>query len=148
MTDIHLWDMETLWFTGNENQHIQTTFRYKSWAEFQECKPYKLWKPYIVSSWSWKHIQKQDFARAEKYMAQDHEKHIMSCQKLLRLHPTQYDKTVFDISNEESVELLQILFISPDRFSEIHRVEMKIQQSDEENVRIWLKSHMPKLWKL
>jgi hypothetical protein len=143
-TMTHLWEMETLWFTGNESQHIQTVFRYKSWAEFQECKPYKLWKPYIVSSWSWKTM-----TREKKHTRQDHENHTMDCYKKLRTIPSAYDKhSGFELDSNGTIELLQILFISPDRFSEIHRVEMKIKPDDEDSVRDWLKSHMPSLWKL
>ena len=140
----HLWEMDTLWFTGQEGQHVQTVFRYKSWAEFQECKPYKLWKPYIVSSWSWKTV-----TRDKKYTRSDLEKHTMDCNNILRINPSLYDKNSgFDLDTNGTIELLQILFISPDRFSEIHRVEMKIKQDDEESVRAWLKNHMPSLWKL
>lgn len=147
----HLWEMDTLWFTGQESQHIQTVFRYKSWAEFDECKPYKLWKPYIVSSWSWKTVTREDsaFTRKHKHNRTDLEKYTMDCYNILRTNPTLYDKdSGFDLDKNGTIELLQILFISPDRFSEIHRVEMKIKQEDEEPVREWLKNHMPTLWKL
>jgi hypothetical protein len=143
----HLWEMETLWFTGNESQHIQTVFRYKSWAEFQECKPYKLWKPYIVSAWSWKTVTCEDSLFTKKHTRPDHEKHTMNC--TLRTNPSLYDKdSRHDLTTPGTIELLQILFISPDRFSEIHRVEMKIKPDDEDSVREWLKTHMPSLWKL
>ena len=82
-------------------------------------------------------------------MTQDFEKHTMDCQKQLRVNPSEYDnKLSFEIDTNETIELLQILFISPNRFSEIHRVELKITQEDEENVRNWLQTHMPKLWKI
>jgi hypothetical protein len=73
----------------------------------------------------------------------------MNCNNILRINPSLYDKNSgFDLDTNGTIELLQILFISPDRFSEIHRVEMKIKQDDEESVRAWLKNHMPSLWKL
>ena len=139
MEQPRLWEMETLWFRGNQNQHIQTNFHYKSWSEFQEYKPYKLWKPYIMSSWSWKHIPRNDSSR------KDLENHIMDVHR-----HSSHDDTLsgFQIPSENTVELLQILFISPDRFSELHRVEIRIKQDDEPRVREWLKNHMPTLWKL
>lgn len=121
-----LWDMETLWFRGNEKHHVQTTFHYRSWNEFRECKPYKLWKPYIVSSWSWKPLSLVYPPCKETMLS------ILSTTS----------------QTETASELLQILFISPDRFSEIHRVEIHIQKKDEPDVRKWLKNHMPTLWKL
>lgn len=143
MAQTHLWDMDTLWFSGNENQHIQTVFRYKSWNEFQECKPYKLWKPYIVSSWSWKHIARTESAFTNKCMKQELEKHTMN------VHAAENDVSMSSEPGKgEPLELLQILIISPDRFAEIHRVEIRIKRDDEEHVRTWLINHMPTLWKL
>ena len=49
-----LWDIETKWFTPSSDQLTSQTFLYKSWKDFQECKPYRFWKPYILSSWCWK----------------------------------------------------------------------------------------------
>jgi len=42
--------------------------------------------------------------------------------------------------------MLQIVFLSPDRFTGVHRVEMLISKEDEDSVRDWLKRHMPSFW--
>lgn len=139
-----LWEMETLWFRRNKNQHIQTNFHYKSWSEFQEYKPYKLWKPYIVSSWSWKHIPHID----SSFNRQDLEDHLMDVHHVHSHFSHDHDPSSLQSLSEKPIELLQILFISPDRFSEIHLVEIRIKKDDEPNVRAWLKNHMPTLWKL
>jgi hypothetical protein len=138
----HLWDMPTSWFPRPENEYINSTYTYKSWKDFQECKPYKLWKPYILSSWSWK-VQKEEtmeFKKSEKRT----EKHV------LRLNPSNQEKKKESVvsTTAKDVEMLQIVFISPDRFAGMHRVEMIVKREEEENIRDWIKSHMPTFWKL
>lgn len=51
---IHLWEMDTAWFQPQKNEHMNQTFAYRSWQDFIDYKPYKLWKPYVLSSWAWK----------------------------------------------------------------------------------------------
>lgn len=145
----HLWEMDTHWFEKTENQHTHTTFAYKSWKDFQDCKPYKFWKPYIVSSWSWKHIQDENASIKKELKLTDKDNSFMDCQMILRVNPSDYDKKINSFQNNVSEkEMLQIVFISPDRFTGMHRVEMFIHREDEEKVRAWLKNHMPSLWKL
>jgi hypothetical protein len=142
----HLWDMDTLWFTKPDNETINSTFAYKSWKDFQECKPYKLWKPYILSSWSWKVFSKEE---RRNWKRREPEKAVLDAQKLLRVNPSDYDAQKEPISSSaEYVEMLQIVFLSPDRFTGVHRVEIVIRKDDEEAVREWLKSHMPSFWKV
>jgi hypothetical protein len=150
MTDLqpHLWDMPTSWFPRPDNEHINSTYSYKSWKDFQECKPYKLWKPYILSSWSWK-VQKEEILQQKKYEKRA-DKHVLDCTAMLRSNPSEYDKqkNSSNHSNANEVEMLQIVFISPDRFKGMHRVEMRIQKENEDEIRQWLKGHMPTFWKL
>lgn len=142
----HLWDMDTHWFQRSKDEYIQGTFTYKSWKDFQECKPYKLWKPYILSSWSWK-LRTLDEYKQEK--RRDADRVVMDCRNLLRTNPSSYDKDVISLDESKSeFEMLQIVFLSPDRFSGVHRVEMRIEKENEEDVRQWLKNHMPSFWKL
>jgi hypothetical protein len=49
-----LWEMDTAWFQPQPNEFMTHTFTYRSWKEFVDCKPYRLWKPYVLSSWCWK----------------------------------------------------------------------------------------------
>lgn len=74
--------------------------------------------------------------------------HAMDCQNILRLKPSSYDKPPLplDVSNTQEVEMLQIVFLSPDRFKGVHRVEVVVSRDNEEEVRDWLKRHMPKFW--
>lgn len=142
----HLWEMDTHWFKRPKEEHINATFNYKSWKDFIDCKPYKLWKPYILSSWSWK-IRSVDQLKVEK--RRDADKAVMECSSFLRTNPSSYDKTVSLIDeSKEQVEMLQIVFLSPDRFTGVHRVEMLISKDDEDAVRDWLKRHMPTFWKV
>lgn len=143
----HLWEMDTLWFTKPDNETINATFAYKSWKDFQECKPYKLWKPYILSSWSWKTLSKEEWKGWKK---REPEKAVLDVQKLLRVNPSDYDgaKPTWPSSSTDTVEMLQIVFLSPDRFTGVHRVEIGISKEDEEVVRHWLKGHMPSFWKI
>lgn len=55
----HLWEMETVWFQPHANEYMNQTFQYKDWNQFIECKPYRIWKPYVLSSWAWKEDQFQ-----------------------------------------------------------------------------------------
>jgi hypothetical protein len=48
-----LWEMETSWFSKAQNELGCCDYPYKSWQEFNSCKPHKTWKPYSVVSWSW-----------------------------------------------------------------------------------------------
>lgn len=51
---LHMWEMETAWFVPQRNEHFCQTFVYKGWKDFLDCKPYRFWKPYVLSSWCWK----------------------------------------------------------------------------------------------
>lgn len=149
--ELHLWEMETSWFDKPKSEVMNSTFPYKSWKDFQDCKPYKLWKPYILSSWSWKSIKVDDHGFIKTAKRQDAERHVMDCSKILRLHPSQYDKQLEAIPvppHTDEIDMLQIVFISPDRFSGILRVEVIVEKDDEVKVREWIKKHMPGFWKL
>ncbi len=66
---IPLWEMQTAWFIPQPNEFMAQTFNYKSWDDFVECKPYKFWKPYVLSSWCWKENQFQIvFISPERYV--------------------------------------------------------------------------------
>jgi hypothetical protein len=95
-----LWDIETFWFEPKKNEYMNQTFTYTSWSDFQDCKPYKLWKPYVLSSWCWRD------------------------------------------------SMLQIVFISPERFTGMNRAEIAVSRDDEPHIRLWLKNHMPSCWKI
>ena len=75
---------------------------------------------------------------------------FMECGSMLRVNPSPYDKpSPFQGGSEtKGVEMLQIVFLSPDRFTGVHRVEIMIQREDEDAVKDWLKRHMPNFWKL
>ena len=148
MSSEHLWEMETSWFGKPDAEVVNGCFAYKSWKDFLECKPYKLWKPYILSSWSWKLLTPGDELLLKKQSRREPEKAVMDCRKILRLHPSDYDTEPFEDPPSTPVDMLQIVFLSPDRFSGIHRVEIRVTQSDEESVRDWLKRHLPTFWKL
>lgn len=98
--ETRLWEMETSWFQPNVNEYMNQTFDYKCWKDFVEYKPYRIWKPYILSSWAWK------------------------------------DNRV------------QLVFISPERFTGMNRAEIVVTEQDEPNIRDWIKNHMPSFWKL
>jgi hypothetical protein len=142
----HLWEMDTHWFTKGKNEFVVSTFPYKSWKDFLDCKPYKLWKPYILSSWCWKTISPSEYPVTKRY----DEKTVMDSGHLLRLKSSPYDtpSPFPEIAEKKEIEMLQIVFLSPDRFSDVHRVEMIIQRENEEAVKEWLKNHMPTFWKL
>lgn len=142
MSSEHLWEMATAWFDTPENEVVNGCFTYKSWKDFLECKPYKLWKPYILSSWSWKLLT------SGKQSKREPEKAVMDCRKILRLYPSDYDTESFEDPPSIPIDMLQIVFLSPDRFSGIHRVEIRVNPSDEDSVRDWLKRHLPTFWKL
>jgi hypothetical protein len=142
----HLWEMNTYWFYKNKHENSDSTFPYRSWKDFMDCKPYKIWKPYILSSWSWKTINAKEF---EVQRRNDIDKTFMECGHLLRVNPSSYDKpSPFQGNETKDVEMLQIVFLSPDRFTGVHRVEIVIQREDEEAVKNWLKRHIPEFWKL
>lgn len=90
-------------------------------------------------------MRSKDMIKQEKRREAD--KVVMDCQKMLRPNQTSYDKhaTPLDESKDE-IEMLQIVFLSPDRFTGVHRVEMLIEKQDEDAVRDWLKRHMPTFW--
>ena len=143
----HLWEMDTHWFSKLDTEAVNATFTFKNWNDFQECKPYKLWKPYILSSWSWKTLSQNDTGLKPK--PRDPKKHVLLCNQMLRIHPSEYDKdTRIKTTEGKQTEMLQIVFLSPDRFTGVHRVEMNISKEDEEAVREWLKNHMPSFWKI
>ena len=73
---------------------------------------------------------------------------VLDCRKILRTNPSSYDDESFEEPPTTQVDMLQIVFISPDRFSGLHRVEIRITKEDEEDIRTWLKHHMPIFWKL
>lgn len=143
----HLWEIETSWFLRPDSEYINGTFSYKSWSEFRDCKPYKLWKPYILSSWSWKLMVPAELQSLRK-PRRETEKAVMDCHKILRTSPSSYDKESFDEPTLTPVDMLQIVFISPDRFSGLHRVEIRVLKENEQEIRAWLTSHMPNFWKL
>lgn len=148
MTTQHLWEMKTSWFDKPDSEYIHSTFPYKSWKDFQEYKPYKLWKPYILSSWCWKKMDVDE----KPILRRETDKSVYDCSKILRVHPTIYDKE-WELSLSSTMQgkqgdMLQIVFISPDRFSGMHRVEMFVKEEDEEAISQWLKNHMPSFWKL
>ncbi len=79
----------------------------------------------------------------------DADKAVMDCSKMLRTNPSSYDKDVIPLNDSQlQTEMLQIVFLSPDRFSGVHRVEMCISKDNEEDVKDWLKRHMPTFWKV
>lgn len=45
---VQLFDIETSWLNSDDQVILFT-----NWNQFMECVPYKRWKPYVVSSWSW-----------------------------------------------------------------------------------------------
>jgi len=50
-TPTPLWDVPTPWITPTTNgMHIL----YKNWSNFLDNMPQKKFKPYIMTSWSWK----------------------------------------------------------------------------------------------
>ena len=144
---LHLWEMDTHWFFKNKHEHVESTFSYKSWKDFLEYKPYKLWKPYILSSWCWKIIYAKDYDAQRRHEV---DKTVMESGHLLRINPSLYDKPspFANPKDTKGVEMLQIVFLSPDRFTGVHRVEIVIQKEDEEAVKDWLRRHMPTFWKL
>jgi hypothetical protein len=141
ITMTHLWEMETLWFEPPRHETISATFTYKSWAEFQECKPHKLWKPYILSSWSWKSKSQTD--AVVKGVNRDPKKHVLEFRATL----ASFKQEEPPVSAPE-IQKLQIVFLSPSRFDGMHRVEIVVNYDDEDSIREWLKNHMPSLWKL
>jgi len=138
--------MDTHWFNKGKHGFVVSTFPYKSWKDFLDCKPYKLWKPYILSSWCWKTISPNEYPISKKY----EDRIVMDSGHLLRYKSCLYDtpSPIPEITEKKEVEILQIVFLSPDRFSDVHRVEMIIQRENEEAVKEWLKNHMPTFWKL
>ncbi len=142
----HLWEMDTHWFNKNQNEYIQSTFPYKSWKDFIDCKPYKLWKPYILSSWAWKSRLPQEIVVQKK---RESERYTMECNKILHLNPSNHTNNVpLKDESKEPLEMLQIVFLSPERFTGVHRVEILISKDDEAAVKDWLSRHMPTFWKL
>ena len=137
----HLWEIETHWFNKNQNEYINSTFPYKSWKDFLECKPYKLWKPYILSSWTWKQRNPNEFLYQKRRDFDSHKITVPTASSDTNVYTVDEKKT-------EVIEMLQIVFLSPERFTGVHRVEIVVTREDEEAVKDWLKRHMPHFWKL
>lgn len=149
--EYHLWEMETSWFEKSKNETMNSTFPYKSWKDFRECKPYKLWKPYILSSWSWKKFKLDDQGFIKTTKRHEPERYAMECTKILRVNPSQYDKDIETLKISEpnkEIDMLQIVFISPERFVGIHRVEVVVEKENEQEIKEWIQRHMPRFWKL
>jgi hypothetical protein len=139
----HLWEIETPWFNKNQNEYIHSTFPYKSWKEFLDCKPYKLWKPYILSSWAWKQRHANEYAFQTR---RDFDKFSLDSHKMSVFNsPTE---SAVAEKKTDVIEMLQIVFLSPERFTGVHRAEIVIAREDEDSVRDWLQRHMPSFWKL
>jgi hypothetical protein len=50
-----LWKISTMWFSPPPfNDRTTMSFNYKNWKDFIECRPHRMWKPYVMTSWSWK----------------------------------------------------------------------------------------------
>jgi hypothetical protein len=143
----HLWEMKTYWFYKNKHENVDSTFPYRSWKDFMDCKPYKIWKPYILSSWCWKTVSAKEYETQRRF---ETEKPVMERGYTLRVNHFPYDKppSFQGATDSSDVDMLQIVFLSPDRFTGVHRVEIKIQREDEEAVKNWLKRHIPHFWKL
>jgi hypothetical protein len=47
-----LWDVKTYWHPHN-NEVNNYVYPYNDFHDFKACAPYKNWKPYFLSSWSW-----------------------------------------------------------------------------------------------
>lgn len=147
-SELHLWEMNTLWFIKPDNEFTSNNFFYKSWKEFVDVKPYKLWKPYVLSSWCWKKdIQYEQLLEAKSSCFKS-EGHTHDVSTALRTNLSRYDKEIKIINPGESKEMLQIVFISPSRFRGMNRAEILITEDDEEAVKAWIKNHMPTFWKI
>jgi len=51
LTSVPLWNVVTPWITPTTNG---TYIPYKNWTNFLDNMPHKKFKPYIMTSWSWK----------------------------------------------------------------------------------------------
>jgi hypothetical protein len=52
--DPRLWEIKTTVFTiPRGNSYLVNVYPYYSFKDFIDCKPYNMWKPYILSSWAW-----------------------------------------------------------------------------------------------
>lgn len=143
----HLWEMNTLWFVKADNEFTSNNFFYKSWKEFVDVKPYKLWKPYVLSSWCWKKdVQYEELLESKSSFK--NEGHTCDVSRTLRANFSSYDKDTKLIHPGETKEMLQIVFISPTRFRGMNRAEILITEEDEEAVKAWIKNHMPSFWKI
>lgn len=120
---IPLWEIETSWFLPKQGDIGESNYTYASWKDFMMCKPYKFWKPYVLSSWSWKKVNEIPMTLRRQ---------------------TYEDASVTD----HDATKLQIVFLSSSRFQGVTCVEMFISKNDENEVREWLKNHMPKFWKI
>jgi hypothetical protein len=55
MTEQPLWEIPTTWFTPPKfNELNNMTYPYRNWKDFLDCRPQRMWKPYVLTSWSWK----------------------------------------------------------------------------------------------
>ena len=52
--DPRLWEIKTTVFAiPRGNSSLVNVYPYHSFKDFIHCKPYHMWKPYILSSWAW-----------------------------------------------------------------------------------------------
>lgn len=52
--ELRLWEIKTHVFPiPRGNSSLVNVYPYYSFKDFINCKPYHMWKPYIVSSWAW-----------------------------------------------------------------------------------------------
>lgn len=50
----HLWEIKTYWVPKERcNYDGNNIYPYNNFKDFKDCSPYKNWKPYFLSSWSW-----------------------------------------------------------------------------------------------
>ena len=49
-----LWEIKTFWVSKARcNYDGNNIYPYNNFKDFKDCSPYKNWKPYFLSSWSW-----------------------------------------------------------------------------------------------
>lgn len=57
MSEIPLWEIKTHWLMRKRESSGDHTYAYKSWLDFTSCRPWQMWKPYDMISWSWNPAQ-------------------------------------------------------------------------------------------
>jgi hypothetical protein len=127
---VPLWEIETSWFQESGQTVGQSTFAYKDWADFMMNKPYKFWKPYVLSSWSWKKVE--EIPRSNRH----------------HLYELALNSSNKDSSETKEKYKLQIVFLTKNIYSQVTRAEMFVETKDEQAIRDWLKKHMPNFWKI